>query len=47
MIGLIIRIIGVTLGVCFIGWWFYISWLGIKMFFSLGNKNNKNNKNNK
>lgn len=41
MAALIIRIALGTLAVGFLGWWFYITYLGLKAFFGPKTENNK------
>jgi len=45
MIGLLLRLFGATLGIFFVAWWIYITWLGMKVFFGIENKTRKTNKN--
>ena len=33
MIALILRVALCTLGIAFIGWWLYVTYLGLKTFF--------------
>lgn len=42
MAALIIRIALGTLGIGFIGWWLYITYLGLKEFFKSKSINKKN-----
>ena len=42
MAALIIRIALGTLGIGFIGWWLYITYLGLKVFFKPKSINKKN-----
>ena len=42
MAALIIRIALGTLGIGFIGWWLYITYLGLKAFFKPKSINKKN-----
>ena len=35
MIAIILRIVMAILAAGFIGWWLYITWLGLKVFFGL------------
>ena len=43
MTALILRIALGTLGVGFIAWWLYITYLGLKAFFKQSKTNNTNN----
>jgi hypothetical protein len=45
MIGMISRLFGATLGICFVAWWLYITWLGLKVFFGIDNTTKTTEKN--
>ena len=38
MIAIILRVILAILAIGFIGWWLYVTWLGLKTFFRLPSK---------